>query len=86
MDDTYQRVKALMVKEFHLDPDQITPTTDLESLGVDSLGALEFIFELETEFGVTVAYEREVRGSTFQDVVDAVDAALTQQAPQASAV
>jgi acyl carrier protein len=85
MDDTYQKVKDMMVKEFNLDPDQVTPTTDLASLGVDSLAALEFVFELETAFGVTVAYENDLRGGKVEDVVAAVNAALSQQPTQASA-
>ena len=85
MDETYGKVKEMMVREFNLEADRITPDTELASLGVDSLAALEFIFDLETAFGVTLGYENDVRGAKVQDVVDAVNAALREQAPQRSA-
>lgn len=84
MDDTFQKVKAMMVSEFNLDAERITPSTELASLGVDSLAALEFIFDLETAFGVTLGYENDMRGAKVQDVVDAVDAALKAPQPNAA--
>jgi acyl carrier protein len=85
MDDTYEKVKAMMVREFNLEADQITPATELASMGVDSLAALEFIFDLESAFGVTLGYEKDMRGAKVQDVVDAVNAALLEQVPHRSA-
>lgn len=79
MDDTYSKVKALMVREFELPEDSITPTTELTALGVDSLAALEFVFDLEDAFGVTMGTETDLRGGTVQDVVGAVDAARVAQ-------
>ncbi|MHB8493205.1 MAG: acyl carrier protein [Casimicrobiaceae bacterium] len=79
MDDTFSKVKALMVQEFELPADSVTPTTELTALGVDSLAALEFVFDLEDAFGVTMGTETDLRGGTVQDVVAAVDAALVAQ-------
>ena len=79
MDETFVKVKALMVKEFEIAADSITPTTELTALGVDSLAALEFVFELEDAFGVTIGTETDLRGGKVQDVVAAVSAALSAQ-------
>lgn len=79
MDDTFSKVKALMVQEFELPADSVTPTTELTALGVDSLAALEFVFDLEDAFGVTMGTETDLRGGTVQDVVAAVDAARATQ-------
>ncbi len=79
MDDTFSKVKALMVREFELPADSVTPSTELTALGVDSLAALEFVFDLEDAFGVTMGAETDLRGGTVQDVVAAVDAALVAQ-------
>ncbi len=76
MSATFERVRALMVKEFHLDAGQVTPATCLTDLGVDSLAALEFVFELENEFAITLDNDTDLRGGVVQNVVDAVDLAL----------
>jgi acyl carrier protein len=79
MDDTFAKVKALMVTEFEIPAENVTPVTELTALGVDSLAALEFVFELEDAFGVTIEAETDLRAGKVQDVVDAVDAALAAQ-------
>ena len=76
MDETFAKVKALMVSEFDIAADGVTPATELTALGVDSLAALEFVFELEDAFGVTMGTDTDLRGGKVQDVVDAVNAAL----------
>lgn len=80
MNETFERVKALMVGEFQIDPAAITPATPLTELGVDSLAALEFVFVLEDAFRVTIDATTDLRGGLVQDVVNAVDYAQAQQA------
>lgn len=79
MGDTFERVKELMTSRFKLDPDQIATTTHLTELGVDSLDALEFVFDLEDAFHVTMDSQTDLRGGVVQDVVDAVNAAVSRQ-------
>ena len=79
MNDTFERVKSLMVSEFQLEPERIMPATELTELGVDSLAALEFVFELEDSFQITLESETDLRGGLVQDVVDAVNLALSRQ-------
>ena len=86
MNHTYEQVKGLLIKEFQLDPAAITPSTQLTELGVDSLAALEFVFELEDYFQITLDAETDLRGGAVQDVVDAVDLALTRSPALAVAV
>jgi len=86
MNHTYEQVKGLLIKEFQLDPAAITPATQLTELGVDSLAALEFVFELEDYFQITLDAETDLRGGAVQDVVDAVDLALTRHPALAVAV
>ena len=78
MSSTFETVRDLMAKEFHLDPDAILPETPLIDLGVDSLAALEFAFDLEEAFRITLDQRTDLRGARVQDVVDAVDAARTR--------
>lgn len=75
MSSTFEAVRDLMTKEFHLDTGAIVPETPLLDLGIDSLAALEFAFDLEEAFGITLDQQTDLRGARVQDVVDAVDAA-----------
>ena len=86
MSDTYETVKALMVNEFQIDPRAITPETQLAGLGVDSLAALEFVFALEEKFNFTMDEQTDLRGGLVQDVVDAVNLALSRQSVAAGVV
>lgn len=85
MNDTFERIKSLMVNEFKLDPAMIMPATQLTELGVDSLAALEFVFDLEDCFQITLDSETDLRGGAVQDVVNAVDLALSRQPAVAAA-
>ncbi|MGH8705382.1 MAG: acyl carrier protein [Burkholderiales bacterium] len=55
--DTLARIKDLAVQELALDPDKIDPNAPLDTLGVDSLTFIEFMFKVEDEFGVKVSDE-----------------------------
>jgi len=80
MNETFERVRALMAKEFQLDPDRITPDTPLADLGVDSLAALEFLFVLENEFAVRLDADVDLRGGAVRHVVDVVESAFARDA------
>lgn len=77
MNDTFEKVKAMMVREFSVDAELLQPDTELVALGVDSLTTLEFAFELEEAFGISLE-ATDLRGSTVQAVVAAVSAALAR--------
>ncbi|HVN36495.1 MAG TPA: phosphopantetheine-binding protein [Casimicrobiaceae bacterium] len=85
MNETYEKVKALIVSEFDVVPERITPSTPLTDLGVDSLAALEFVFTLEDAFHVSVDSDADLRSGMVQDVVDIVEAALSAQLVPAGA-
>jgi len=76
MDATFDKVKAMIVKEFSVAPETVTRSTALTDLGVDSLAALEFVFLLEDAFHISVQSDADLRGGTVQDVVDIVNAAV----------
>ena len=80
MNETFERVRALMAKEFQLDPDRITPDTPLADLGVDSLAALEFLFALENEFAVRLDADVDLRGGAVRHVVEVVESAFARDA------
>jgi acyl carrier protein len=79
MESTFENVKALMAREFKINPEAIFPQTPLTDLGVDSLGALEFVFALEESFHLTIDSNTDLRGGVVQDVIDVVDRALSRR-------
>ena len=77
-DNTEQRIRALLVKDFQLDPGTLTRDARLDELGVDSIGVAELIFNVEDEFGLKLS-DVAVQLSTFGEVVQFIDEAVAQQ-------
>jgi acyl carrier protein len=75
---TIDTIRELMIDQFQLEPAQITPDATLESLKIDSLSAVEFMFLLEEKYQVTAPMEHtELR--TVQDVVNEIDRLVAEQ-------
>jgi acyl carrier protein len=55
---TEERVRELLASFLALPAAKLLPDTELQDLGVDSLAAVELIFEIEERFGVSVPNER----------------------------
>jgi acyl carrier protein len=68
----------MMVKQFDLKLEDLTPDAQLESLGIDSLSVIEFMFNLEDELKIKLSDER-IELKTIQDVANAVDKLLAEQ-------
>ena len=76
--DTLSRIKDLASKEFSLDANALDPSAPLDSLGIDSLAFIEFMFKIEEAFGVAVADEHLKSIKTLGDLERQVAAALAQ--------
>ena len=74
--DTIARIKDLAAKEFSLDPARLDGAAPLDTLGIDSLSFIEFMFKIEEEFGVTVSDEDLKSIRTLGDLERHVAAAL----------
>jgi acyl carrier protein len=74
--DTLSRIKDMAAREFSIEPASIDPAAPLDSLGIDSLSFIEFMFKVEEEFGISVSDE-DLRGiKTLADLERHVGAAL----------
>lgn len=74
--DTLSRIKEMAAKEFSIDPGGLDPNAQLDTLGIDSLSFIEFMFKVEEEFGVSVS-DDDLRGiKTLADLERQVAAAL----------
>jgi len=58
--------------------EQVTATTTLDSLGLDSLDIIDFMFDIENAFNIRIP-DQEFRVRTIQDMVDAVDQFISEQ-------
>lgn len=75
---THSRIIAMLVKDFKVDPDRLTPDARLEDMGIDSIGIAELIFGIEDEFGLKLP-DVPLDLATFGDVVAYVDGQIAVQ-------
>jgi acyl carrier protein len=78
MDTTFERLSALLVKDHKVDPARLHPDAPLDSLGIDSLGAVELFWQVEDRFGIKLPAD-PVDLKTLGDVVRQVDALVEAQ-------
>lgn len=55
---TVDVLRDMIIEEFEVEPDKIQAETDLETLGIDSLSIIEFVFKIEDKFGVVLPDRR----------------------------
>ncbi len=53
-----QKLKEMIAEEFSISIDKLTPEATVESLGIDSLGLIDFMFKVEDELGVDMPDSR----------------------------
>ena len=66
--DTLARIKELAAKEFSIDANALDPAAPLDTLGIDSLSFIEFMFKVEEEFGVSVSDDAKSASSKSANV------------------
>ena len=77
-------IRDVLDKEFHIPPEKLTPETDLQSLGVDSLAVLELAFVLEDRLNVSLD-PAEFKGTKLGDLVEAIERQVAAKAAQDAA-
>ena len=71
----YEKLVSYAVKQLELSPEEITPDSTFESLGIDSLDIVEMIMDLESELGVELEIEDQ-KSATFQELADFIETKL----------
>lgn len=71
---TLDRVKKVLAEHLEIDENEISESTTLEDMRVDSLDAVEIIMELEDEFGIEI--QAEDAGKSVKEFVDYIDSKL----------
>ncbi len=76
--DTLERIKKLFLENFDFDESRLTPEATIESLGLDSLDKIEFMFALEKEFDIKIP-DREVTLNSIQDMITVIERLAAEQ-------
>lgn len=78
MTTTFDRLCAILVKDYKLEADKLTLDAPLEALGIDSLGIADLLFNVEDEFRITLPPE-PVQLLTIGDVARFIDELIVAQ-------
>ena len=71
---TFEKVRDVLAKQFEIDPETITPDTNLvDDLGADSLDVVELIMSVEDEFGIVVNDDSAANLVTVSQIVDFIE-------------
>ena len=71
----YDKLVSYAAKQLDLNPEDITPASTFESLGIDSLDIVEMIMDLESELGVELEMEDQ-KITTFQELADFIESKI----------
>lgn len=69
----------MMAEQFDLKLEDLSPDAQLDSLGLDSLSVIEFMFTLEDELNIKIANDRVEDFKTVGDVADIIDKIIAAQ-------
>ena len=82
--DTLHTIRSLAAAQFGGNADDIDVDVAVDHLGIDSLGLLEFLFELEDRFSVSIPPQAMPDVPTLREVAATVDAMLAARVQQAT--
>ncbi len=69
----------MIVEQFDLKKEALVPEATLESLGLDSLSVIEFMFNIEDEFKIKLSDIPLENIKTLQDVINIIDKQVAEQ-------
>ena len=76
---TLERLQTLLAQQCAMPADTLSEEASLESLGVDSLGVIELMFEVEEVFGVQFDADTAASLRTVGDVAEHIDHLLVSR-------
>jgi acyl carrier protein len=77
--NTLDSIKQLAAKQFGRDPDSIDENVPIDQLGIDSLGFLEFLFELEDHFEISIPQESVMGVHSLKELVAVIDTLIASK-------
>jgi acyl carrier protein len=73
---TLQKLKDILVSDYRVAPELVTPEATLVTLGLDSLSVIELMFKIEDVFGLTITHDTPTNLVSIADVVAYIDSLL----------
>ena len=70
----FEKIQSYLANQLDISPDDITPDTTFESLGIDSLDTVEMVMDLEEQLGVDLELEEKL--TTVGELVEFVESKL----------
>ena len=78
MTTTFETMKRIIIKDFELAPERLSPDTPLADIELDSLAVTELIFALEDEFNVTAKSNGQGM-QTLGDIASYIDQLIAER-------
>ncbi len=78
---TLEQLQKILMRDYKVSAEQLAPDAQISALGIDSLGVIELMFQIEEQFGITLADDDSTAFVTIDDVVRHVDQLLLVQRP-----
>ncbi len=75
---TLETLQDILIDEFDLEREQLTPDAELAALGVDSLDLLELMFKIEDRYKLAIRDDVPTTLTTVNDVVAYIDGLLAR--------
>lgn len=85
--EVFDDIVRVLQDKFHVDPVLLRPETTLDSLGMDSLTLMEFVFAVEDRFSVRVPEEKldpRQAGITLMHLSEVLEAEIVAPQPGAA--
>lgn len=79
LEEQQYEICAAIAERFDIPIEKLVPQATMESLNIDSLSMIEFLFEMEDKLGVSLSESREPL-KTLGDVFSEIDKALQAKA------
>jgi acyl carrier protein len=86
---TFDAMSVVLAEKFQVDPARVQPQSTLETLGLDSLGLMEFVFAVEDRFDVRIPEDRldpRQAGITLEQLAALLDEAVAAKSVPDAAV
>jgi acyl carrier protein len=74
----------IFAETFHIPRDKLLPQATLESLGLDSLAVIEFLFQIEDKFGIRIP-DQANPPATLEEILLLIEPLLPKPATGTSA-
>lgn len=83
MASTIERLRKIFIENFQSEENELKPDASLESLGLDSLDKIDFLFEIEEEFKIRIE-PSDIKTDNIQGIVDCIDCLVAESQMQSA--